>query len=90
MNFEYRPNLLILDEPTNNLDLGAIKALSEALKAYECSFVLASHDVSFVKETSNIVYHVTKGNLIRLEGGTDEYISLVQSLIARQRASILG
>jgi ATPase subunit of ABC transporter with duplicated ATPase domains len=83
-----RPNLLLLDEPTNNLDLEAVRALGEALKSYEGSVVLASHDAAFVAETSDIIYHISKGELLRLEGGVDEYVSLVSASVSRQKQNI--
>lgn len=78
----------MLDEPTNNLDLEAVKALGEALKAYEGAFVLASHDLAFVAETSEILYHVVKGQLLRLEGGVDEFRDIVTDAVTKQKKII--
>jgi ATPase subunit of ABC transporter with duplicated ATPase domains len=42
------PQLLVLDEPTNQLDLDAIAAVEEALKAYDGALIVVSHDVDFL------------------------------------------
>lgn len=44
------PQLLLLDEPTNNLDLASVRQLRAALAGYEGALVVASHDVSFLRE----------------------------------------
>ncbi|NSC24785.1 ABC-F family ATP-binding cassette domain-containing protein [Streptomyces albus subsp. chlorinus] len=44
------PQLLMLDEPTNNLDLASVRRLREALAAYEGALVVASHDLPFLRE----------------------------------------
>ena len=85
-----KPNLLLLDEPTNNLDLDAVAALGEALKHYQGAVLLVSHDLTFVAETcGDSLYHISKGELIRLEGGIVQYQSIVQAAVARQRKLIV-
>ncbi|MFD4113013.1 ABC-F family ATP-binding cassette domain-containing protein [Streptomyces niveus] len=46
---EPAPRLLMLDEPTNNLDLASVRALTGALRAYRGALVVASHDVPFLE-----------------------------------------
>ncbi|MFD9307098.1 ABC-F family ATP-binding cassette domain-containing protein [Streptomyces sp. NPDC060048] len=46
---EPAPQLLMLDEPTNNLDLGSVRQLTDALDSYEGALVVASHDVPFLE-----------------------------------------
>jgi len=43
------PQLLLLDEPTNNLDLASVRQLSQALEGYRGAFLVASHDVPFLR-----------------------------------------
>ncbi|MEU5839308.1 ABC-F family ATP-binding cassette domain-containing protein [Streptomyces diacarni] len=44
------PQLLMLDEPTNNLDMASVRQLGEALAAYQGALVVASHDLPFLRE----------------------------------------
>ncbi|MFJ5096388.1 ABC-F family ATP-binding cassette domain-containing protein [Streptomyces sp. NPDC088557] len=46
---EPAPQLLMLDEPTNNLDMASVRKLTAALDAYEGALVVASHDVTFLE-----------------------------------------
>ncbi|GHJ18403.1 hypothetical protein TPA0909_71810 [Streptomyces albus] len=44
------PQLLMLDEPTNNLDMASVRQLREALAAYQGALLVASHDLPFLRE----------------------------------------
>ena len=43
------PQLVLLDEPTNNLDMASIRQLSEALEGYRGAILIASHDLPFLR-----------------------------------------
>ena len=62
-------NFLILDEPTNHLDIASIQVLIEALKQYQGSFVVVSHDRHFLDQVANTIWHVGAGR-VRVYGGT--------------------
>ena len=63
-----QPTILLLDEPTNFLDTDQIEWLKKYLKEYENSFILISHDESFLNEVVNVIYHVEDTTLTRYSG----------------------
>ncbi len=67
------PTILILDEPTNYLDFEHIEWLKGYLKAYENSFILVSHDIPFLNEVVNVIYHVENTVLTRYSGNYDQF-----------------
>ncbi len=70
------PTILILDEPTNYLDFEHIEWLKRYLKNYENSFVLVSHDIPFLNDVVNVIYHVENATLTRYSGSYDQFIQL--------------
>lgn len=67
------PMILILDEPTNYLDEGHIMWLSRFLQSYENAFILVSHDIPFLNDVVNVIYHVENAVLTRYTGNYDEF-----------------
>ena len=63
-----KPDILLLDEPTNHLDAEHIEWLKRYLQNYENAFVLISHDIPFLNDVINIVYHVENQQLNRYTG----------------------
>lgn len=70
------PTILVLDEPTNYLDEEHIVWLTRYLQEYENSFVLVSHDIDFINNTCNVIYHLENGELSRYKGNYDEFVRL--------------
>lgn len=70
------PTILILDEPTNYLDAEHIAWLSKYLKDYENSFILVSHDIPFLNDVINVIYHVENAVLTRYTGNYEEFMRL--------------
>eukprot|EP00884_Botryococcus_braunii_P007022 jgi/Botrbrau1/16320/Bobra.0066s0088.1 len=68
------PHVLVLDEPSNHLDLGGVEALLNALKAYTGAVVLVSHDQHLVSGFADVVYAVGGKKVRRLEGGMPQYV----------------
>ncbi|VBB06974.1 abc transporter [Lucifera butyrica] len=67
------PTILILDEPTNYLDYEHIEWLKRYLKEYENSFILVSHDIPFLNEVVNVIYHVENTVLTRYTGNYEQF-----------------
>lgn len=67
------PTILVLDEPTNFLDEEHITWLTRYLEEYENAFVLVSHDIDFINNTCNVIYHLENGELNRYKGNYDEF-----------------
>lgn len=67
------PTILLLDEPTNYLDVPHIEWLKRYLQEYENSFILISHDIPFLNEVVNVIYHVENAVLTRYSGDYDQF-----------------
>ncbi|MBQ8860907.1 MAG: ABC-F family ATP-binding cassette domain-containing protein [Ruminococcus sp.] len=63
-----KPDILLLDEPTNYLDEEHIVWLKRYLIDYENAFILISHDIPFLNEVINIIYHMENQELNRYVG----------------------
>ena len=70
-----QPNVLVLDEPTNHLDLESIEALVTALKSYEGTLILVSHDRWFVSELADQIVEITADGLRAYDGSYSEYVA---------------
>lgn len=68
-------NFLVLDEPTNHLDIQSREVLLSALKKYEGTVMLVSHDRYFLKELAQKVYEVDKHQVTIYPGNYDYYLS---------------
>lgn len=68
-------NLLILDEPTNHLDIRSREVLVEALKAFEGTILIVSHDRHFLKQLTTQVAQVGQGGVTFYPGSYTEYLS---------------
>lgn len=66
-------NFLILDEPTTHLDIQAREALEDALKDYEGTLCLVSHDIEFVRHVATTIYAVENGTVVKYFGNYDYY-----------------
>jgi len=68
-----KPDILLLDEPTNYLDAEHITWLKRYLQEYENAFILISHDIPFLNEVINIIYHMENQCLDRYVGDYDKF-----------------
>jgi len=68
------PDLLLLDEPSNYLDLPAVEWLQRYLKSYEGTLVLISHDRYLLRSLTSITLEVDGGTVTRYAGDLDYYL----------------
>ncbi|XP_037935686.1 ATP-binding cassette sub-family F member 1 [Teleopsis dalmanni] len=67
------PDVLILDEPTNNLDIESIDALGEAINEYEGGVVIVSHDERLIRDTNCTLYVIEEQTINEIDGDFDDY-----------------
>ncbi|MBR7106453.1 MAG: ABC-F family ATP-binding cassette domain-containing protein, partial [Opitutales bacterium] len=70
------PMILILDEPTNFLDENHINWLTNFLQNYENAFILVSHDMPFLTNVTNVIYHLENTILTRYKGTYDDFLRM--------------
>ena len=68
-----KPDILLLDEPTNYLDEEHIVWLKRYLLDYENAFILISHDIPFLNDVVNIIYHMENQELNRYVGDYEHF-----------------
>ncbi|KAG7501115.1 ATP-binding cassette sub-family F member 1 isoform X2 [Solea senegalensis] len=68
-----QPDVLILDEPTNNLDIESIDALSEAINEYKGAVIIVSHDARLITETQCHMWVVEDRSINQIDGDFEEY-----------------
>ncbi|MDN4504414.1 ABC-F family ATPase [Alteromonadaceae bacterium BrNp21-10] len=71
-------NVLIMDEPTNHMDMEAIEALNVALADYDGTLIFVSHDREFVSSLATRVVEIQNKKIIDFQGTYDEYLASQQ------------
>jgi len=74
-----QPNVLVLDEPTNDLDTDMLAALEDLLDSWPGTLIVVSHDRYLMERVTDQQYAVVDGGLRHLPGGIDEYIEIAQN-----------
>jgi ATPase subunit of ABC transporter with duplicated ATPase domains len=69
------PNILLMDEPTNHMDMESIESLNMALEQYEGTLFFVSHDREFVSSLANRILEIKDGKIIDFRGTYDEYLT---------------
>lgn len=85
------PDLLMLDEPTNFLDLESILALEKFLQGYKNAFLLISHDRDFLRRTTESTLEVEGEDVIKFPGNIDDYFEQkaeIQKVLEAQAANL--
>ncbi|WP_370549724.1 ABC-F family ATPase [Edwardsiella tarda] len=69
-----RPNVLVMDEPTNHMDMESIEALNIALELYQGTLIFVSHDREFVSSLATRVIEITPQKVVDFGGGYEDYL----------------
>lgn len=70
-----RHNVLLMDEPTNHMDMESIESLNIALEKYAGTLIFVSHDREFVSSLANRILEVKDGQIIDFQGSYEEYLA---------------
>ena len=81
-----KPNLLLLDEPSNHLDVDTREALATALAEFEGSVLLVSHDRHLLRTTVDNFWVVADGGVSEFDGDLEDYRDWLNARAASQRA----
>jgi ATP-binding cassette, subfamily F, member 3 len=79
------PDLMILDEPNNHLDIESTEWLETTLAAWPGAFLLVSHDRFFLDQTANVVLELVDGRLDRFKGNYSAYVKQKAERLEVQR-----
>ncbi|MFG6445141.1 ABC-F family ATP-binding cassette domain-containing protein [Microbacterium sp. P06] len=71
-----QPNVLILDEPTNDLDTDMLAAMEDLLDSWPGTLLVVSHDRYFLERVTDQQYAILDGEFRHLPGGVDQYLKL--------------
>jgi ATPase subunit of ABC transporter with duplicated ATPase domains len=74
-----KPNFLVFDEPTNNLDLESINALNIALQKFEGTVLFVTHDEDVLEEVATRVWHFNAGKIEDFKGTYEEFQARAQT-----------
>ena len=78
-------NTMVLDSPTNHLDLESIQAFNNTLQAFKGNLLLASHDHEFIQTVCNRIIELTPNGIIDKMMDYDDYITDEKVAAARER-----
>ncbi len=81
------PNVLILDEPTNDLDTDMLAAMEDLLDSFPGTLLVVSHDRYLIERVTDQQYAVTDGHFRHLPGGVEQYLELRKKQISAQDAA---
>ena len=80
-------NFLLLDEPTNHLDINSCEALEAALKEYEGTLLIVSHDRYLINALADRIFYLTAEGIRVYEGSYEEYLKKAEPFRKKPAAS---
>jgi ATP-binding cassette subfamily F protein uup len=70
------PNVLIMDEPSNDMDTDMLAAIEDLLDSWPGTLIVVSHDRYLMERVTDVQYAILDGRLRHLPGGVDEYVNI--------------
>ena len=71
----HKPNILIMDEPTNHMDMESIESLNMALEKFEGTLIFVSHDRQFVSSLATRIIEISPDGVDDFKGNYDDYLA---------------
>ena len=68
------PNVLLMDEPTNHMDMESIESLNTALEKFKGTLIFVSHDREFVSSLATRIIEITEGGVRDFHGSYEDYL----------------
>lgn len=84
------PNLIVLDEPTNDVDSEMLTAMEDLLDSWPGTLIVVSHDRYLLERVTDQQYAILDGKLRHVPGGVDEYLRLRSAQDAKHAAALPG
>lgn len=69
-----KPNITVMDEPTNHTDMESIESLNMALEMYQGTLIFVSHDREFVSSLATRVIEITPERVVDFTGNYEDYL----------------
>ncbi len=69
-----RPNILVMDEPTNHMDMESIESLNMALEQFDGTLIFVSHDREFVSSLATRIFDMQASGITDFSGSYDDYL----------------
>lgn len=82
------PHIIIMDEPTNNLDRTSILALIDAINEFEGGVIVVTHDMQLIEDTNMILWVLEDQKVWEQEGGIDEYKQEILDKLERRELKV--
>ena len=81
------PNVLVLDEPTNDVDIDMLSATEDLLDSWPGTLIVVSHDRYLLERVTDQQYAIINGHLRHLPGGVDEYLRITAARAAAPQSA---
>jgi len=80
-----KPHILLMDEPSNHLDMRTIEALIQALKQFSGGLLIISHDQHFITSVCNEIWRVEDQKITKFDGSFEDYKQVVVKALTKKQ-----